>query len=298
MPGIYSSAQIAAWKEVVDVVHAKGSFIFLQLLAIGRPALVAERKKDDLDVIAPSAIPVSEGYTVPRAMSEDEIWKVIGDFAQGARNAVERAGFDGVEIHAANGHMVDQFTQDVSNQRTDAWGGSVEKRSRFAIEVAKAVSAAVGKERTGIRFSPWGTYLSMRMKDPLSQFSYLMKELSQLGLAHLHLVEPRVSGDVDVETSDSNKPLVEAWNRERPVILAGGYNPDVANKAVQETYADRNVAISFGRYFISNPDLVYRIRKGIAFTPYDRSTFYDAENSKGYMDYKSSQEFFKDYGHV
>jgi NADPH2 dehydrogenase len=308
MPELWSDAQIIAWKGVADAVHAKGSYIFAQLAGNGRCAFLEERAKDGLDLIGPSAIPVgpSEGAGVvptdgenptPREMTEEEIWRVIEDFTQAAKNAIERCGFDGVEIHACNGHLVDQFIQDTSNKRTDAWGGSIEKRSRFAIELAKAVIAAVGKDRVGFRFSPSSTYLSMRMADPIPQFTHLIKELSALEIAFIHLIEPRIAGDRfgDVETvnSDSSIPYIDAWGNERPVIVAGGFTADSARKALAAggIYEGRNVAIAFGRPYVSNPDLAFRVKYGVPLAPYDRPTFYTIGSEKGYADYDFSKEF-------
>ncbi|KAF2728399.1 NADH flavin oxidoreductase/12-oxophytodienoate reductase [Polyplosphaeria fusca] len=293
MPGIWSDAQIAAWKEVVDAVHAKGSYMFLQLVANGRTAPIEERAKMALDVVGPSPIPFMEGATMPREMTEAEIFEIIEDYANAAKNAIHGAGFDGVEIMGGNGHLIDQFIQDVSNKRTDAWGGSIENRARFPLEIAKTLVAAVGKERVGIRFSPFSRYLGMKMVDPLPQYLYLVKELRKLHLMHLHLIEPRIDGDIEKVTADSNDPLIEAWGNNSPVLLAGGYNAAGAQKAVEEQYKDRNVAIGFGRFFIANPDLVFRIQKGIEFNKYDRSTFYDTKNPHGYIDYPLSAEWLK-----
>ncbi|KAF2025379.1 FMN-linked oxidoreductase [Setomelanomma holmii] len=307
MPEIWSDAQIATWKEIADAVHAKGSYIFLQLCANGRAASPIERQKDGLDLIGPSAIPISaekeqKGIVatsnqspVPREMTEKEIWQVIRDFARAAQNAVHKAGFGGVEINAANGHMLDQFIQDNANQRTDAWGGSIEKRSRFVLEIAKATIAAVGKEKVGFRVSPWSTYLSMRMADPIPQFTYLIRELSKLGVAFMHLVEPRISGDLTVEDQniDSNIPLLEAWGDERPVIVAGGYSAESAVSALASggQYEGRKVAVAFGRHFVSNPDLVFRVKNKVELAPYDRSTFYKVGSKDGYLDYPFSEAY-------
>jgi NADPH2 dehydrogenase len=307
MPEIWSSAQITAWKPVVDAVHAKGSYMFAQLVGNGRCAFPEERAKDGLDLIAPSAIPVGSGEgagvvptdgenPTPREMTEEEIWQVIDDFAQAAKNAVEVCGFDGVEINACNGHLVDQFIQDTSNQRTDAWGGSIEKRSRFAIEIAKAVIAVVGKDKVGFRFSPFSAYLSMRMASPLPQFTHLIKELKALGVAFIHLIEPRIAGDTfgsGVATSDSTIPYMDAWGNERPIIVAGGYTAESAQKvlAAGGLYEGRNVAIAFGRHYVSNPDLVFRVKNGVPLSPYDRPTFYTIGSEKGFTDYGFSEEF-------
>ncbi|KAF1917330.1 hypothetical protein BDU57DRAFT_546629 [Ampelomyces quisqualis] len=307
MPEIWSDAQISAWKEVVDAVHAKGCYIFLQTGGNGRAAFPAERKKDGLDLFGPSAIaigadpngsgvvPTNNENPVPREITEDEIFQLIEDVAQAAKNAVHKCGFDGVEIHACNGHLLDQFIQTNSNQRNDAWGGSIEKRSRFVLEVAKAVIAAVGKDKVGFRFSPFSTYLSMRMADPIPQFTHLIRELKALGVAFIHLIEPRVSGDtvIDTEEVDSLIPFLDAWGDERPVIVAGGYSADIARKAAGPggIYEGRKVAIAFGRHYVSNPDLVFRVKHGVPLAPYDRNTFYDIGNEKGFTDYEFSEEF-------
>jgi NADPH2 dehydrogenase len=308
MPGVWSDAQVVAWKGVVDAVHAKGSYMFAQLVANGRCASPNERAKDGLDLIGPSAIAIgpSEGSGVvptdgdnptPREMTEEEIWGILNDFAQAAKNAVEICGFDGVEINACNGHLVDQFIQDNSNQRNDAWGGSIEKRSRFAIELAKAVIAAIGKERVGFRFSPFSTYLSMRMADPIPQFTHLIKELSALEVAFIHLIEPRIAGDtfgpVETVNSDSTIPYMDAWGSERPVIVAGGYTAESAQSALAAggIYEGKNVVVAFGRHYVSNPDLPFRVKHGVPLAPYNRPTFYTIGSEKGYTDYEFSKEF-------
>ncbi|KAF2716244.1 NADH flavin oxidoreductase/12-oxophytodienoate reductase [Polychaeton citri CBS 116435] len=294
IPGIWSEAQVAAWKEIVAAVHAKGSFIWLQLWAMGRAAnpqlLAAEGQGTP---VAPSAIPMGDDAPTPRELSEDEIKTYIANYTQAARNAIEGAGFDGVEIHGANGYLIDQFTQDVSNTRTDGWGGSIEKRSRFALEVSKSIVAAVGADRVGYRISPWSTFQGMKMADPTPQFSHLVSGLKELKLAYLHVVESRVSGYLDVESEENNHALLKIWGNTSPVLSAGGYTPEIAKKAVEEggEYHDKDVAVVFGRHFISNPDLVYRLRHGVPFTKYDRDLFYNLKEARGYTDYAYSKEF-------
>ena len=292
-PGMWTAAQIQAWKEIVSGVHKRGSFIFSQLFACGPMAAPELAEKEGFEIVGPSAIPVTDGaHMTPREMTEIEILSSIDDFAQAAKNAIF-AGFDGVELHASYGTLIDQFVQDVSNHRADGWGGSVERRSRYAIEVFKAVGKEIGIGRVGIRFSPWGTYLSMGMEDPTEQYTYLIAELAKLGIQHLHLVEPRVDGIFDVESSKSNAALVDTWMKhtDAPIILSGGYTPADAAKMVDETYAGKNVLVGFGRPFTSNPDLVYRIKHGIGFTPYSRDTFYAVKSKVGYADWPFSQEF-------
>ena len=292
-PAITNFEQQAAWRKVTDAVHARGSFIFCQLRAYGRAAkaeVLAERHAGD--VVSASAVPMgAEGDPVPRALSDAEIWEFVDDYARAARNAME-AGFDGVEIHGANGYLIDQFTQDVCNHREDGWGGSVEKRSRFALEVTRAVVEAVGDpRRVGMRLSPWSTFQGMKMGDPVPHFSYLVKELKVFGLGYLHLVESRISGNADVEATEKVDFAIDIWNNQSPVLIAGGFKPDSARRAVDEEYKSKDVAIVFGRYFISNPDLPFRLKHDIELTSYNRETFYKKKSEEGYVDYPFCKEF-------
>ncbi|OJD30295.1 nadh:flavin oxidoreductase nadh oxidase family protein [Diplodia corticola] len=312
VPGLYTAEQLAAWKEITDAVHARGCRIWVQIWALGRVARpVGGEEAPNWDagfdyerhLASASAVPAGEGYGMPREMGEEEIWGYVGDFAEAARNAVEVAGFDGVEVHGAHGYLVDQFTQDTCNRRTDAWGGSIEKRSRFGIEVCKAIAAAIGPDRLGIRLSPWNTVQGMRMQDPVPQFTHLIRELSALRLAYLHLVEPRVHGVLDKKPPPGENLdfALRAWGRDRPVLVAGGYTPELAVEAVEKTYKDYDVVVVFGRRFISTPDLVYRVKKGIEWAPYDRNSFYIDQRkvkdvAKGYVDYPFSKEFIAEYG--
>lgn len=295
-PGIWSDAQIDSWKKVTAAVHANKCVIYMQLWALGRAATLDGAKKelgDSAKVVSASDIPI-QGRDTPVPLTEDEIWEYAGLYAQAARNAVA-AGFDGIELHGANGYLIDQFLQDVSNKRTDQWGGSVENRARFAIEVTRAVAAAIGADRTGIRLSPFSTFQGMKMADPHPQFSYVTKELKKLDLAYLHLVEPRITGAADIvgeiPASENLDFLVDIWDNQSPVLLAGGYRPDSAVAAADVTYPDKDVVIVFGRYFISNPDLVFRVEKGIAFEPYERDKFYIPGSVEGYTTYPFSPEF-------
>lgn len=290
VPGVYSSAQIKAWKEITDAVHAKGSFIALQLWALGRAANPEVLKKEhDLPLKSSSAVAMTDNSPVPEELTEEEIQVLIKDYAQAAKNSIE-AGFDLVEIHGANGYLVDQFTQDTCNKRTDKWGGSVENRSRFGLEVTKAVVDAVGADKVGIRLSPYSSFQGMRMEDPIPQFTHLINGLKEFKLAYVHLVESRITGNADIETTDKIDFAIDAWGKTSPILIAGGFKPDSAARAVEE-YKDKDVVIVFGRYFISTPDLVFRIREGIELTPYDRDTFYNAKSEKGYLDYPFSKEF-------
>ena len=291
-PGIYSKDQIEAWKNVTDAVHKKGSYILCQLWALGRTAQpeIVRKEAGEKWFASSSAVPMQAGTEAPRALEEEEIWGFIGDYVQAAKNAME-AGFDGVEIHGANGYLVDQFTQDVCNKRTDAWGGSVEKRSRFALEIAKAVTGAVGSDKVGIRLSPFSTFQAMKMADPIAQFGHLIRGLKELKLGYLHLVESRVLGNATIEATEKVDPLLEIWGKASPVLLAGGFDPDSAKRAVEEEYTGYDLMIVFGRHFIANPDLPFRIQKGIELTKYNRDTFYNAKDPVGYIDYPFSKEW-------
>ena len=276
---------------MTEAVHKKGSSVFLQLWAMGRAADLEVLKKEGVQggYVSSSAIALKSGKQAPKALSEEEIWEYIQDYAQASKNAVA-AGFDGVEVHCANGYLIDQFTQDTCNQRTDGWGGSMEKRSRFALEVTKAVVAAVGADRVGARLSPYSTFQGMRMTDPIPQFSHLITGLKELKLAYLHLVESRISGNADVESTEKVDFALQIWARTSPVLLAGGFQPESAKRAMEE-YPNNDIMVVFGRHFISNPDLPFRLREGLPLTPYDRDTFYVPESPKGYIDYPFSREW-------
>ena len=296
MPGIYTEDQIKAWRKVTDAVHAKGSFIYCQLIAQGRNASPEVLARDGYHVISSGNLPDGPDGAVPEPLDETGIQTFITDFVQAAKNAVLFANFDGIEIHGANGYLIDQFTQDTCNNRTDRWGDSIENRARFGLAIAKQVSAAIGPERTAYRLSPWGTFQGMRMKDPRPQFKYLVDQLATLRLAYIHIVECRVSGSetaTSYNPKDTNMFLIDAYGDAGAVILAGAFLPETANIAIGEAKrrGHDNVAIAFGRYFISNPDLPFRAAHDVALTPYDRSTFYTTMSPVGYVDYTFSEAF-------
>lgn len=288
VPGIYNDSQIDAWKEVTRAVHKKGSYIYLQLWALGRAANPQFLQRCGYDLVSSSDVPMKSTFSdemhYPQPLTEEGIQGAISDFTAAARNAMT-AGFDGVEIHGANGYLVDQFIQDVSNRRTDAWGGSIENRSRFAVEVTRAVATAIGNDRTAIRLSPWSRYQGMRMSDPLPQFTDVVKKLAGLKLAYLHVCESDAEGN-----TDSLQPLLDAYSNASPVLVAGGYDGDSAARAVDTEYQKHNVVVAFGRPFISNPDLPFRVKNGISFSPFDPADMY-TQTAKGYTDYRSSEEF-------
>lgn len=285
VPGIYTDAQTEAWERVTRAVHEKGSYIYLQLWALGRtanPQFMQQQGFDD--ILSSSDVPMKSLFSgethYPRPMTASEIYDAITDFEKAAKNAI-KAGFDGVEIHGANGYLVDQFIQDVSNKRTDSWGGSVPNRSRFAFEVTSTVAEAVGHDRTAIRLSPWSRFQEMRMADPVPQFSHLIKSLADLNLSYVHLCES--------EQGDSLHPFIDSYPQHSPLMVAGNYTPESAVKAVDMEYKDNDVTVAFGRPYISNPDLPFRAKQGIPFAPLDPKTMY-AQCTEGYSDYKFSGE--------
>lgn len=295
IPGIYTREQIDAWRKVTDSVHARGSYIYVQIWALGRTAnieLVKKEQGEDATLVSSSDIPLGQNPP-PRPLTEDEIQQYIQDFAKAAKDAVELAGFDGVEIHGANGYLIDQFTKEVANKRTDRWGGSIENRSRFALEITKAVVDAIGADRTGIRLSPYGTFQDMKVDDPKPQYTYLAKQLAPFKLAYVHLVEPRSQGFEIIDTPDSLEFFLDAYNKASPVLLAGGYSAENTAEAIEKRYQNGqdNIVVAFGRWFISNPDLPFKLKQGIKLTPYVRDTFYLARETKGLTDYPFSEEF-------
>ncbi|KAI9372979.1 Chanoclavine-I aldehyde reductase [Aspergillus egyptiacus] len=292
IPGIWSEEQIQAWRPIVDEVHAKGSFIFCQLWATGRaadPGLLAER---GLELVSSSATPVEPDGPTPRALTEAEIHAYIAAFARAAENAI-RAGFDGVEIHGANGYLVDQFTQASCNTRTDGWGGSVASRARFALEVTRAVVGAVGAERVGVKLSPWSQYQDMgRMEGLVGQFEYLISRLRAMDVAYLHLANSRWLDEERSHPDPHHEVFVRAWGKSRPVLLAGGYGAGSAREVLDGLYGEyENVAVAFGRLFTSNPDLPFRVQGGLELRKYDRASFYTSLSQEGYLDYPCSPEF-------
>ncbi|GKU06248.1 nadph2 dehydrogenase [Fusarium langsethiae] len=276
-PGIYTQEQVDAWKRVTDEVHKKGSFIFMQLWHVGRAARQRVLDKAGLEMVSSSDIPIDSEQPKPRPLTEEEIWECIKSFATASRNAID-AGFDGVEIHAANGYIIDQFTQD------------------FCLEIAKAVSEEIGADRTGIRLSPFSTFQGMRMEDPEPQFTHLISELKPLGLAYLHLIEPRIAGNMDKVVDDDKESLdfaLDVWAKSGPVVLAGGYTAEKANKALETRFKDEAVVFAFGRHFISNPDLPFRLANDVPLTHYNRDTFYKVKSADGYTDYPYSEAWIE-----
>ena len=295
VPGIWNEDQVQAWKQVSHCVHAKGSFIFLQLWATGRSGQPERIQSGGFDFASSSAMAIEPGGSVPREMTVEDIHGYIKQYAEAARNAIA-AGMDGVEIHGANGYLVDQFTQATCNQRQDEWGNSIENRARFALEVTKAVVAAVGADRVGMKLSPWGKIQGMgTMEDLVPQFQYLVSELREMGLAYLRLANSRWLDETGAAEAEDNEMFARAWGRSRPLLLEGGYDAASAQEEADDRFGSYNVAIAFGRLFISNPDLPFRIKAGVEFQRYDRDTFYTPLSELGYVDYLFSAEFLAEY---
>jgi N-ethylmaleimide reductase len=294
-PGIYSDDQIRGWRGVVDAVHAKGGLIFLQIWHVGRVSHSSFQPGGMLPV-APSAVPIvgngmlamtAEGkmvpYETPRALETGEVEEIVEAFRQAAINA-KRCGFDGVEIHGANGYLIEQFLQSHTNLRTDRYGGSIENRTRLLMEITQAAIGVWGGNRVGVRLSPYGVANGSGEADPMPLYTHVIKALDRLGLAYLHFIEPRSSGAGRAEVNHQNVPSAMVLFRPlwRGVLIsAGGFTGEAADDAIEKGHAD---AIAFGRIFISNPDLPRRLRHGFPLTPYDRATFYGGED-KGYTDY-------------
>ncbi|GDX36205.1 alkene reductase [Alphaproteobacteria bacterium] len=292
-PGIHSKEQIAGWKLVTDQVHKENGKIFLQLWHVGRISHPSLQPNEALPV-APSAIPAKNSGTytatwkptpilTPRALEESEIPALINDYKQSAINAKE-AGFDGVELHSANGYLLDQFLQDGSNHRTDNYGGSIANQARLLFEILEQIIAVWGNKRVGVRLSPYGTFNDMSDSDPIALFSHVLENLEQKQIGYVHLIEPRASTAGGSDKIAQDAPNTAQLFRKKfsgVLISAGGYNPQNAKEVVANGNAD---AIAFGRYFISNPDLVRRIKENSELTKYDRATFYGG-NHKGYTDY-------------
>jgi N-ethylmaleimide reductase len=291
-PGIYTPEQMAAWRSVTDAVHARDGRILMQLQHNGRGSLAVYNAGGSLPV-APSAIRY-EGkvYTpgfvpldpeTPRALQPFEIPALVRTFTQAAKNAMA-AGFDGVELQGANGHLIDQFLCDGSNRRTDAYGGTITHRARFLLDIVDAVAAVTGANRLGVRLSPFGRYGGISDTDPIALFTFVAQELSSRKIAYLHLVEARGSEIGVTDQLHANAPNNAALFRHSfsgPLISAAAYTPESGAVTIQNGDAD---AIAFGRLFIANPDLVQRVQTGAQLNTPDRATFYGG-GAHGYTDY-------------
>lgn len=286
-PGLFTEAQIQGWRRVTDGVHKAGGHIFMQMMHDGRvshPANMQEGTK----IVAPSALAApgemwtdSQGmqpYPVPIEMSEADIQQAIAEYVQGAKNAVA-AGFDGIELHGANGYLIDQFLNAATNHRTDVWGGSIQNRIRFAVEIAKGAAKAIGADRIGMRISPYGVFNGTAPDAEMDAlYAALIEELNAIGLVYIHIVDHSAMGAPEV--SPALKAAIRA-NFKGRYILSGGYDAARANSDLDANLGD---LVAFGRPFISNPDLVQKLRTGSELTAPDFNTFY-TPGEKGYTDY-------------
>ena len=284
-PGIHTPEQVEGWKKVTRAVHEKGGAIFLQLWHVGRVSHPAFHN-GDLPVSSSAIKPGGEIYTyegmkpfvTPRALETDEIKTVVQEYVTGAKNAIE-AEFDGVEIHGANGYLIDQFLRDGTNIREDRYGGSVENRARFLFEVVEGIITAVGSDKTGLRLSPSGTSHDMKDSDPAKHFAYVCEKLNAYGLAYLHIIDA-LEGDIRHGANVVDLAVLrEAY---KGVLIAnGGYDKERGNAAIKNGQAD---AVSFGKLFLANPDLPERFKANAVLNKPDTATFY-TQGEKGYLDY-------------
>ncbi len=295
-PGLYLDSHIDGYRRVADAVRAKGGLVVAQIVHCGRTS------HSDITggqpPVGPSVIPfdtmaLTQGGWKPvsphRAMELKDIRQTVKDFRDAAQRAFD-AGVDGIEIHSANGYLLDSFIYDGSNKRTDAYGGSVDNRARFLLEVVEAVSALRGADRVGVRLSPSGEWNDMVDSDPLVTFSRVGELLDQFGLAYLHVIEPRIKGDDAKVGHEDMEPVAAAHLRkvfDGPIMAAGGFNGDSAEAILQKGDAD---LVAIGRPFTSNPDLPERIRLKLPLTPYDRSAFWGG-TEQGYIDFPRYHDF-------
>ena len=284
LPGIYTDAQVAGWKKVTDAVHAKGGKIVIQLWHVGRishPTLL-----NGATPVAPSAVkPAGKAFTFnglvdyvePRALDASELPGIVSDYVQATKNAI-KAGFDGVEIHSANGYLLDQFLRDGSNKRSDIYGGSIENRARFLMEVTKAVVNTIGSDKVGLRLSPVNPFNDMKDTNPQALFNYVTEQLNQFKLAYLHVVEGGIHGGgvADPFDFDAMRKLCDS-----PYMANLSYDKARGNAAIESGHAD---AVAYGVPFISNPDLVERFRQDAPLNKADSKSFYGG-TEKGYTDY-------------
>ncbi len=296
VPGLYGTEQLDGWKKVTDAVHAQGGKIVVQLWHVGRvshtslqpgngqpvaPSAITAKTKT---VLIQDGVPTFTETSAPRALDAGEIPGIVHGFATAARNAVETAGFDGVEIHGANGYLLDQFLKDGSNQRSDDYGGSIENRARFLLEITRAVADAVGARRTGIRLSPVTPANDAHDSDPQPLFTYVVKELAKLDLAYIHIIEGATGGPREIAERpfdyEALKAAYRAAGGKAAWMVNNGYDRPLAEEAVKEG----DDLVAFGRPFISNPDLVRRLREHAPLNELDKATLYGG-GAKGYTDY-------------
>ncbi|KZV65274.1 FMN-linked oxidoreductase [Peniophora sp. CONT] len=306
-PGVWTPEQVKAWKkanmfpafipfhipDVVDAVHAHGSFIILQFWVLGReadPNLLAAIDPT-VPYISASGIPVEGRSQSPRALTREEIQEYVSLHAEAAKLAINEAGFDGIEVNAGAGYLLDEFHKEFSNTRTDEYGGCPENRARFTLEVYDAMSRKVGEDRLGIKLMPWDTTRGKENEDPVPTFSYLVSELRRRhpDLAYLHVVEPRFGPTWTgrpVRGNESNDFLREIWHG-KPYIVDSGYTREAA---IEEADANEYTLVAFGRHYTSNPDLPIRLQYNIPLTPYVRDTFFAQLDWDGYNTFGFAEE--------
>jgi N-ethylmaleimide reductase len=287
IPGAYNEAQIEGWKKVTAAVHEKGGKIFMQIMHTGR-ASHPDNMEINTEIHAPSSIALSgemytdqkgmQAYPAPKEMTLEDIEQTQNDYVAAAKNAIQ-AGFDGIELHGANGYLIDQFINTASNKRTDNYGGSINNRSRFAIEVASKVAAAIGPERTAIRLSPYGVFNDMEIFEGIEDtFEYIAGEMGKLNLAYVHIVDHSTMGAPQVSDSVKTK-IQKAFGG--TIIASGGLDKQKAEAILQD---GKGELVAFARHFLANPDLVTRFEKDLPLNQPDFDTFY-TPGAKGYTDY-------------
>ncbi|MWB78621.1 alkene reductase [Pseudooceanicola sp. 216_PA32_1] len=285
-PGIHTTGQVAAWRKVTDAVHAAGGRIVIQLWHVGRISHVSLQPGGQAPVSA-SAVPAGvktftangfEETSPPRALTVEEIAATVADYRHAARSAIE-AGFDGVEVHGANGYLIDQFLKTGTNRRDDAYGGSIENRTRFLFEVMQAVTDEIGGARTGLRLSPYSPANGISDADPTPLFTHAIQGLNRFGLAYLHMVEGATGGSRELAEGESIAALRAHFDG--PYMANNGYDRAMALNAVASGAAD---LVAFGRPYIANPDLVERLRRDAPLSELDRETLYGG-GAEGYTDY-------------
>ncbi|XP_073004065.1 putative 12-oxophytodienoate reductase 11 [Typha latifolia] len=283
-PGIWTEEQIDAWRPIVDAVHEKGGIFFCQIWHTGRVSNYGFQPNGQAPIsctdkpLTPQ-VAVAE-FSPPRRLETEEIPLVVNDFRLAARNAIE-AGFDGVEIHGAHGYLIDQFLKDQVNDRTDKYGGSLENRCRFALEIVEAVVDEVGADKVGLRLSPYANYMESGDSNPEALGLYMVNSLNKFGILYCHMVEPRmVKAGEKFVTPHSLLPMRNAFKG--TFIAAGGYDREEGNKTIADGYAD---LVAYGRLFLANPDLPRRFELDAPLNKYNRDTFYTSDPVIGYVDY-------------
>lgn len=293
IPGIYSKAQIEGWMKITDAVHSEGGKIFMQLMHTGRVSH-PDNMEINARILAPSAIGMSgemytdtkgmQAYPEPLEMTLSDIEQAQDEIVEASKNAIE-SGFDGVELHAANGYLIDQFINTASNKRLDEYGGSIENRCRFALEVAEKVASSIGEQRTGIRLSPYGVYNDMEIFEGIEEtYEYLARELGKLKLVYIHILDFSSQGAPEVPESVKSKIR---RNFGRDIILNGGLDREKAENILNDEKGD---LVALGQAFLANPDLVYKFENNLPLNNPDYDTFF-TPGKEGYLDYPMAQKF-------